>query len=195
MDQRERADKIEPALAAEPIENAEASEPTDPIDRIEPAEPIDRIEPADPIDKIDPLDPMLKMEPEDPGERDELAEIRITTFWQAATRYSHHGPGDRPAGAASTCAATRTDRRHRGQLTRTSPPAPGTAWCPPMSVFVIFPGSGAWVTMAATRQGRRKGQSLVPHDVKAPSHRRDVEVPLQAFGGRVGMPRLVVNQG
>jgi hypothetical protein len=30
MDQWERADKIEPTLAAEPIENAEASEPTDP---------------------------------------------------------------------------------------------------------------------------------------------------------------------
>ena len=82
MDQRERADKIEPALAAEPIENAEASEPTDPTDRIEPAEPIDRIEPDEPIDRIDPLDPMLRMEPEDPGERDEPAEIRITTFWQ-----------------------------------------------------------------------------------------------------------------
>ena len=83
MDQRESADKIEPALAAEPIENAEASEPTDPTDRIEPAEPMDRIEPDKPIDRIDPLDPMLKMEPEDPGERGELAEIRITTFWQA----------------------------------------------------------------------------------------------------------------
>jgi hypothetical protein len=26
---------------------------------------------------------MLRMEPEDPDERDELAEIRITAFWQA----------------------------------------------------------------------------------------------------------------
>src|ERR1700733_6776148 len=83
MDQRDRADMIEPTLAAEPIENAEASEPTDPTDRIEPAEPMDRMEPAEPIDKMDPLDPMLRMEPEDPGERDEPAEIRITTFWQA----------------------------------------------------------------------------------------------------------------
>jgi hypothetical protein len=82
MDQRDRADKIEPTLAAEPIENAEASEPTDPTDRIEPAEPMDRMEPAEPIDKMDPLDPMLRMEPEDPGERDEPAEIRITAFWQ-----------------------------------------------------------------------------------------------------------------
>lgn len=83
MDQRDRADKIEPTLAAEPIENAEASEPTEPTDKIEPAEPMDRIEPAEPIDRIDPLDPMLKMEPEDPGERDDPAEIRITPFWQA----------------------------------------------------------------------------------------------------------------
>ena len=83
MDQRERADKTEPTLAAEPIENAEASEPTDPTDRIEPAEPMDRIEPDEPIDRIDPLDPMLKMEPADPGERDEPAGICITIFWQA----------------------------------------------------------------------------------------------------------------
>ncbi|MBV8991024.1 MAG: hypothetical protein JO372_20915 [Solirubrobacterales bacterium] len=46
---------------------------------------MDKIEPDEPIDRIDPLDPMLKMEPEDPGERDEPAEIRITTFWQAET--------------------------------------------------------------------------------------------------------------
>jgi hypothetical protein len=104
MDQRERADKIEPTLAAEPIENAEASEPTDPTDRIEPAEPMDRIEPDEPIDRIDPLDPMLKMEPEDPGERDESAEICITTFWQAGDQpgisgrvppRGHNAPGDR----------------------------------------------------------------------------------------------------
>jgi hypothetical protein len=84
MDQRERADEIDPTLAAEPIENAEASEPTDPTDRIEPAEPMDRIEPDDPIDKIDPLDPMLRMESGAACGRDEPAEIRITTFWQAA---------------------------------------------------------------------------------------------------------------
>jgi hypothetical protein len=83
MDQRERADRIEPALAAEPTDNTEASEPAEPIDRIEPAEPIDRIEPAEPIDRIEPLDPMLRMEPEDPSERDEPGEIRIATFWQA----------------------------------------------------------------------------------------------------------------
>ena len=83
MDQRERADKIEPTLAAEPIENTEASEPADATDRIEPTEPIDRIEPAEPIDRIEPLDPMLRMEPDDPNERDEPGETRIATFWQA----------------------------------------------------------------------------------------------------------------
>ena len=91
IDQRERPDKIEPTLAAEPIDNAEASEaaenadarePTDPTDRIEPAEPIDKMEPEEPIDRIDPLDPMLKMEPEDPSERDELTGTCIRTFWQ-----------------------------------------------------------------------------------------------------------------
>jgi hypothetical protein len=83
MDQRERADRIEPALAAEPIESTEASEPADATDRIEPAEPIDRIQPAEPIDRIEPLDPMLSMEPEDPSERDEPGEVRIAPFWPA----------------------------------------------------------------------------------------------------------------
>jgi hypothetical protein len=104
MDQRDRADKIEPTLAAEAIENAEANEPTDPTDRIEPAEPMERIEPDEPIDRIDPLDAMLRMEPEDPGERDDWAEVRITTFWQAGEQQglsgwmlarSHIAPGDR----------------------------------------------------------------------------------------------------
>jgi hypothetical protein len=104
MDQRDRADKIEPTLAAEAIENAEAKEPTDPTDRIEPAEPMERIEPDEPIDRIDPLDAMLRMEPEDPGERDDRAQVRITTFWQAGEQQgisgwmlarSHIAPGDR----------------------------------------------------------------------------------------------------
>ena len=112
MDQRERADKIEPTLAAEPIENAEASEPTDPTDRIEPAEPMDRIDPDEPIDRIDPLDPMLKMEPEDPGERDE-PESCITTFWQA---------GDQPGILAECChvATSRGDRAQSGMSGRRS---------------------------------------------------------------------------
>ena len=67
MDQRERADKIEPA------------------------EPMDRIEPDEPIDRIDLLDPMLRIEPECPGECGELAEIRITTFWQAGDQPGHLG--------------------------------------------------------------------------------------------------------
>ena len=83
VEQRKKADRIEPALAAEPIENTEASEPADATDRIDPAEPIDRIEPAEPTDRIEPLDPMLRMEPDDPSERDEPGEFRIATFWQA----------------------------------------------------------------------------------------------------------------
>jgi hypothetical protein len=112
MDQRDRADKIEPALAAEPIENAEASEPTDPTDRIEPAEPMDRIEPAEPIDRIDPLDPMLKMEPEDLGERDEPAERCITIFWQAADQ-----PGIPSVVSGShRTRRSRTERHERASL-------------------------------------------------------------------------------
>ena len=124
MDQRKELDKIEPTLAAEPIENAEASEPTDPTDSIEPAEPMDKIEPDEPIERIDPLDPMLRMEPEDPGERDESAEICITTFWQA---------GDQPD-ISGLSAATWP---HRARATQSRParvglscplkPSPGTA--------------------------------------------------------------------
>jgi hypothetical protein len=62
-DQRESADRIDPALAAEATESTEAREPTEPIDKIEPAEPIDKMDPAEPIDKIDPLEPMLRMDP------------------------------------------------------------------------------------------------------------------------------------
>lgn len=62
-DQRESADRIDPALAAEATESTDATEPTEPIDKIDPAEPIDRIDPAEPIDKIDPLEPMLRMDP------------------------------------------------------------------------------------------------------------------------------------
>ena len=63
------ADKTEPALAAEPTEKMEATEATEPIDRTDPAEPMHRIEPAEPIDKIDPLDPMLRSEPAEPARR------------------------------------------------------------------------------------------------------------------------------
>jgi hypothetical protein len=62
-DQRESADRIDPALAADPTDSTDATEPTEPIDKIDPAEPIDRIDPAEPIDKIDPLEPMLRMDP------------------------------------------------------------------------------------------------------------------------------------
>ena len=90
-DQRDSADKIEPALAAdntepalaaEPTEKMEATEATEPIDRTDPAEPMHRIEPAEPIDKIDPLDPMLRSEPEEPARRG------LSVF--LILRFSHH---------------------------------------------------------------------------------------------------------
>jgi hypothetical protein len=87
-DQRDSAEKIEPALAAEPTEKMEATEATEPIDRTDPAEPMQRIEPAEPMDKIDPLDPMLTSEPAEPAGRGELSVFPILGF-------SH--PGRRPA--------------------------------------------------------------------------------------------------
>jgi hypothetical protein len=62
-DQRESADRIDPALAAEVTESTHAREPTEPIDKMDPAEPIDKMDPAEPIDKMDPLEPMLRMDP------------------------------------------------------------------------------------------------------------------------------------
>jgi hypothetical protein len=86
-DQRDSADKIEPALAAEPTEKMEATEATEPIERTDPAEPMHRIEPAEPIDKIDPLDPMLRSEPAEPAGR-ELRELSMFLI----LRFSHHWP-------------------------------------------------------------------------------------------------------
>ena len=62
-DQQDSADRIDPALAAEPTENTDPIELTEPTDRIDPADPIDRMDPAEPIDKIDPVEPMLRMDP------------------------------------------------------------------------------------------------------------------------------------
>jgi hypothetical protein len=66
-DQRERADSMEPVLAAEPIESSEATEPTEPID------------------KIDLLEPMLRM---NPGERGAPSLLRVGSFSQPG-----RGPG------------------------------------------------------------------------------------------------------
>jgi len=79
-DQRDSADKIDWALAAEPIEKMEATEATEPIERTDPAEPMHRIEPAEPMDKIDPLDPMLRSEPAEPADRGELCVIPMPGF-------------------------------------------------------------------------------------------------------------------
>ena len=79
-DQRDSADKIEPALAAEPIEKTEATEATEPIERTDPAEPMHRIEPAEPMDKIDPLDPRLRSEPAEPADRGEISVFAMREF-------------------------------------------------------------------------------------------------------------------
>jgi hypothetical protein len=92
MDQRDRPDRTDPALAYEPTESTEASEPAEPIDRIEPADPTDRIDPAEPMDKMDPLDPMLRIEPAEPISRDEQSLLPIWPFSQL---------GRGPQGAAS----------------------------------------------------------------------------------------------
>ena len=83
-DQRDSADKTEPALAAEPTERMEATEATEPIERIDPAEPMDKIEPVEPMDKIDPLEPILSSEPAEPADRSEL-------FVFPMPRFSHSG--------------------------------------------------------------------------------------------------------
>ena len=83
-DQRDSADKIEPALAAEPTEKMEATEATEPIERIDPADPMHRIEPVEPMDKIDPLDPMLRSEPAEPAGREPSVFLILG--------FSHHWP-------------------------------------------------------------------------------------------------------
>lgn len=76
-DQRERPDRIEPMLMAEPIDSTEATEPAEPTDKIEPADPIDRIEPADPMDKMDPLEPILRIDPAEPIGGREPSPVRM----------------------------------------------------------------------------------------------------------------------
>jgi hypothetical protein len=95
-DQRESADRIDPALAAEATESTDAREPTEPIDKIEPAEPIDKMDPLEPIDRIDPLEPMLRMDP---------SVFRIGPFSQAAAangRKVSAGPGHGQGGLIVT---------------------------------------------------------------------------------------------
>ena len=90
-DQRESADRIDPALAAEATESTEAREPTEPIDKIEPAEPIDKMDPAEPIDKMDPAEPIDKIDPLEPMLRMDPSLFRMESFsqgprsWQAMT--------------------------------------------------------------------------------------------------------------
>jgi hypothetical protein len=116
-DQRDSADKIEPALAAEPTEKMEATEATEPIERTDPAEPMHRIEPAEPMDKIDPLDPMLRSEPAEPADRGELSVFPML-------RFSH--PWPRSAAIADvagvhTSAMIESLRHYRGEHDRYFP--------------------------------------------------------------------------
>jgi len=88
-DQRDSADKIEPALAAEPIEKMEATDATEPIERTDPAEPMHKIEPVEPMDKIDPLDPILSSEPAEPADRGELFVYPMPGFSHRARPVGH----------------------------------------------------------------------------------------------------------
>jgi len=98
-DQRESADRIDPALAAEATESTEAREPTEPIDKIEPAEPIDKMDPAEPIDKMHPLEPIDKIDPLEPMLRMDPSLFRMESFSQG--RRSRQAMTVIPTGARS----------------------------------------------------------------------------------------------
>ena len=82
-DQRDRAEKAEPTLAAEQTESTDANDPTEPIDRMDPLDPIDRIDPLEPMDRMDPLEPMDRIDPLDPRLRifPELSSFRMGSLW------------------------------------------------------------------------------------------------------------------
>jgi hypothetical protein len=88
-DHRDSAEKIEPALAADPIEKMEATEATEPIERTDPAEPMDKIEPVEPMDRIDPLDPMLSSEPAEPADRSEVLTFPMLRFSHPGNHHRH----------------------------------------------------------------------------------------------------------
>ena len=95
IDQCDRPDRTEPALANEqtesteanePAESTEANEPAEPMDRMEPADPIDRIEPVEPMDKMDPLEPMLRIDPVEPTSCRERFPLLMGSFFQPAPK-------------------------------------------------------------------------------------------------------------
>jgi hypothetical protein len=92
MDQHDRPDRTEPALANEHAESTEATEPTEPTDKIDPADPTDRIDPVEPMDKMDPLEPMLRIDPAEPASHRERSSFRMKLFSQ---------PGQSPQEAAA----------------------------------------------------------------------------------------------
>jgi hypothetical protein len=104
-DQRESADRIDPALAAEATESTDAAEKTEPIDKIEPAEPIDKTDPAEPIDKMDPLEPIDKIDPLEPMLRMDPSLFRMESFSQ----------GPRPSRKVSTVPLPGRARPRRGR--------------------------------------------------------------------------------
>ncbi|HTW08038.1 MAG TPA: hypothetical protein VME46_11030 [Acidimicrobiales bacterium] len=55
-DQREPADRIDPADSAEPIENIDSTDPTLPTDSTDPTEPTDRKDPLEQIESKEPSD-------------------------------------------------------------------------------------------------------------------------------------------
>lgn len=88
MDQHDRPDRTEPALANEHADRTEATEPTGPADKIDPADPTDKIDPVEPMDKMDPLEPMLRIDPAEPASRRERSSFRVKLFSQPG-----RGPG------------------------------------------------------------------------------------------------------
>jgi hypothetical protein len=92
MEQHDRPDRTEPALANDHAESTEATEPTEPTDKIDPADPTDRIDPVEPMDKMDPLEPMLRIDPAEPASRRERSSFRMKLFSQ---------PGRSPQEAAA----------------------------------------------------------------------------------------------
>ncbi len=96
-DQRESADRIDPALAAEATESTDAAEKTEPIDKIEPAEPTDKMDPAEPIDKMDPLEPIDKIDPLEPMLRMDPSLFRMESFSQGPRHQGESQPCRYPA--------------------------------------------------------------------------------------------------
>ena len=118
-DQRESADRIDPALAAEATESTDAAEKTEPIDKMDPAEPIDKMDPAEPIDKMDPLEPIDKIDPLEPMLRMDPSLFRMESFSQGPRHQGESQPCRYPAAPDQNLDTARPMVSRSG-----SPPAP-----------------------------------------------------------------------